>query len=55
MKELVIGLEVFFRDDDSTSADDEIIEVSENDEIEEILNEPFLWSRICQWLNSLQK
>ena len=32
--------EGFLRDDDSTSADDEIREVSEDDEIEEILNEP---------------
>ncbi|WVZ03871.1 hypothetical protein V8G54_024677 [Vigna mungo] len=32
----------FFRDDDSTSADDEIREVNEEDEIEEILNEPLL-------------
>ncbi|BAT73833.1 hypothetical protein VIGAN_01137400 [Vigna angularis var. angularis] len=30
----------FFRDDDSTSADDEIREVSKDDEIEQILNEP---------------
>ncbi|WVY99058.1 hypothetical protein V8G54_031209 [Vigna mungo] len=34
--------EGFFRDDDSTSVDDEIREVSEDDEIEEILNEPLL-------------
>ncbi|WVZ14801.1 hypothetical protein V8G54_012367 [Vigna mungo] len=32
----------FFRDDDSTSADDEIREVNEEDEIKEILNEPLL-------------
>ena len=31
----------FLRDDDSTSANDEIREVSEDDEIEEILNETF--------------
>ncbi|WVY92947.1 hypothetical protein V8G54_032035 [Vigna mungo] len=32
--------ECFLRGDDSTSADDEIREVNEDDEIEEILNEP---------------
>ena len=32
--------EGFLRDDDSTSAEDEIREVGEDDEIEEILNEP---------------